>query len=89
MPATRRLHIGGINIGKERAGDALEGSRKELIYELNCMLFDYFYANSMEIKQLPPLDDWAQSIEDSSYWGYTFPETEITVWIRSELIEFK
>jgi hypothetical protein len=85
----KRLYIGGIDIGRERAADSFKGSRKELLYELNCALFDYLYANSMVIKQLPPLDDWTNSCEDSSFWGYTFPETNIHVWIRAELVEFK
>jgi hypothetical protein len=89
MPHLRMLHVGGIEVGKRRITDSHKGNRNEIFYDLNSALFDYCYANALPIKQLPPLDDWTRSAEDANYWGYTIPELDVIVWIRTEFVEFK
>lgn len=89
MPQLRSVHVGGIDLTNERVYIAVKGTRQELMYELNCWLFDYFYAHGMEIKQLPPLDDWHHSIEDQTFYSTNFPDPIWNIWIRAEPIEFK
>lgn len=89
MLAMKTIHHGGIRQNGVIVNTFTAATRQKLIYELNSWFFDYFYAHKLDIKQLPPLDDWIRSTEDVSYWSLTFPDTTWEVWIRHELMEFK
>jgi hypothetical protein len=82
------LHVGGIDTGRERLYTSFKGTRAEILYDLNNWLFDYLYAHQLPIVQLPPLDDWIHSTEDVSFWSFNFPTGDLSVWLRSELIDF-
>lgn len=84
----KTVYVGGVNLMKENMVTVFKSKRHIAISELNNWLFDYQYAHQYPIKQLPPLDDWNRSTEDSTYWYINFPNTEWTVWIRSESVEF-
>jgi hypothetical protein len=88
MPLFKIVHLGGIDLGRERCVTVIKGKRAEVLYELNNWLFDFFYAHCQPIKQLPHLDDWTHSDEDDSHWSVAFPDIEWQVWLKSELIEF-
>ena len=83
------VHIGGIDLGRDRLFDVVKTKRSDVLYELNNWLFDYRYANQLPIIQLPALDDWTHSHEDGSYWSIAFPDSEWNIWMRSELLEFQ
>jgi hypothetical protein len=88
MPLVRAVHVGGIDRNRECVCTVVKGSRLGLVRELNNWLFDYFYAHGLPIQELPPLDDWNKSTEDSSYYYLAFPDIEWHVWLRTESIEF-
>lgn len=89
MLVIKPVHIGGIDLGRERLFDVVKGSRHDVVYELNNWLFDYFHARNLQIKQLPPLDDWQHSEEDTTFWAVTFEEEGWKIWTKSTLIEHK
>ena len=89
MPMVKFTYSGGIVHGRETVHWAVKGSHSDLIMELNGWLFDYMYVNQLEHKKLPPLDDWTQSHDDTSYWSIQFPLAEWTVWTRQDIVEFK
>lgn len=88
MPLLKTVHVGSIQLGSETLCTLVSSDRQKLIYALNDWLFDYQYANRMEIKQLPPLDDWKHSTEDNTYWSVEFPNPEWAIAVRAEPIEF-
>jgi hypothetical protein len=88
MPLLKTVHVGAIQLGHETMCTIVRSDRQKLIYALNDWMFDYQYANRMEIKQLPPLDDWCHSTEDVTYWSVAFPNPEWSVTVRAEPIEF-
>lgn len=89
MPQVRTVHLGGIDRNRESVCTVVKGNRAGLVKELNNWLFDYFYAQGQPIQQLPPLDDWSKSTEDSTYYYVSsFPAMEWHIWIKSEICEF-
>lgn len=88
MPLLKTLHHGGIRRDGHLIHVFTESSRQKLIYAINNWFLDYFYANQIDILQLPPLDDWQRSTEDGTYWSVKFPDETWDVFVRSELIEF-
>ena len=88
MPLVKTVHVGGVNLGKENMITVFHAKRHDTIYDLNNWLFDFQYANGYVIKQLQPLDDWTRSEEDSTMWFCHLPDSEWTIWVRSEVVEF-
>lgn len=86
---TKTVHIGQISRHDKSECMVLRASRHEVLHNLNNWFFDYFYANKLPIEQLPPLDDWDRSEEDTSMWYTEFPEEGWLVTMRSECITFK
>ena len=89
MAVVKTVHLGGIEKDNQRIKTFAAPSRLELIKELNSWFFDYCYGRGIKIEQLPPLDDWIHSNEDSTYWSVDFPDTNWVVWIRYEPMEFR
>lgn len=83
------LHIGGVDLGKERLCTVFKTTQPQVIHELNNWFFDYLYANQKPIRQLPPLDDWTHSTEDVTFWSVGFPEHDWCVWVKSDILEYK
>jgi hypothetical protein len=88
MSLLKTVHVGTIQLGPETMFTIVKPDRQKLIYALNDWMFDYQYANSMDIKQIPPLDDWDHSHEDATCWAINFPNLEWTIIVRAEPIEF-
>lgn len=86
---TKTVHIGTISHHDKSECTVLRASRHEVLNELNNWFFDYLHANKLPIDQLPPLDDWDRSEEDTSMWYTEFPEEGWLVTMRSEFITFK
>jgi hypothetical protein len=89
MPVLKTVHMGAISLDKEGMFSVMRPDRHKLMYELNSWFFDYFYANKLDIRNLPPLDDWTHSQEDCLLWSIQFPDEHWTITIRSETLEFK
>ena len=85
----KTVYIGTIVRDDKTEYTVLRASRHEAIQELNNWFFDYFRANKQVITQLPPLDDWDNSEEDSTLWYIEFPVDGWQVIVRSENIWFK
>ena len=79
--------VAGINHNDKTLEVVVSYNENQLFMEVNNWLFDYCYANHLSIIQAPPLDDWTHSPENSSYWSYTFPNTEWSLWIQTKILE--
>lgn len=88
MPTIKTIHHGGIEHDGHVIKHFSEPSRQKLMYELNSWFFDMLYASGRDIVQLPPLDDWNHSAENTTYWSFTFLD-EWHVWITHEIMEFE
>ena len=88
MALVKTLHHGGIRKDGKIVETFVKSRRQTLMYDINTWFFDYFYANELDIQQLPPLDDWTRSVEDGTCWSIKFPDTTWEVWIRHEIMEF-
>lgn len=88
MPLLKSLYIGEIKIQKETVCLTHKGTRHACISDLNSWLFDFTHNAGRQILQLPPLDDWSISEDDSSLWFYIFPDIGTTVSVRMELVDY-
>lgn len=88
MPLSKLLHTGTAKIGKETVFTTNKGTRHLCLAELNNWLFDHCWAHGLHVVQLPPLDDWTHSDEDRSVWAYVPDVKNVTILLKSEVIEF-
>ncbi len=88
MSISRLLHSGTVRIGKETVFTINKGTRHLCLAELNNWIFDHCYAHGLPIVQLPPLDDWTHSTEDILVWSFVPDVKDVTIILKSELVEF-
>jgi hypothetical protein len=89
MLKVRPVYLGVIQLDRESLYTTIQSTFHDTMGDLNSWFFDYLYANSKPIKQLPPLDDWVRSADDATIWTIAFPDPEWYVWVRTDYIEFK
>jgi hypothetical protein len=82
------VHIGNIELDGKTEFLITKGSRKEVLYELNNWIFDYFKLNNQKILQLPPLDDWVWMNVKQNHLIYKFDE-DFVVSLSVQFIEAK
>lgn len=88
MPRMHTVHMGVISHNGTALKTCAKPNRHELLFELNNWFFDYFYANQLPIRSIPPLDDWTRSTEHMNIWTVHFPTPEWTIQIESEPMVF-
>lgn len=85
----KTVHVGGISHNDRTIHTINKSTKRKLLQSINDWLFDYSRSTSIStIYQLPPLDDWSHSNEDSTFWYINYPTGEWLIWIKSELMEF-
>ena len=87
MSLIKTIYVGAIIHNAKTVKTFVQSSKTKLLYDINCWFFDHYRSNDAPVYQLPPLDDWTLSKEDSSYW-YIALEDDWAVWIRSDIVEF-
>ncbi len=80
------VHLGYIDRENCRVITLVKGNRSELIYSLNCWIFDQMELENLQQFQLPPLDDWTYNRTENT-WTYSCTWIPLTITLETQNIE--